>query len=400
MFLQLGTTATGSRALGETFTDFFALSQEAIARQYVDTTNEHVIEDLIDLNFSIDESAPLLKFSPDEDKSLAIADLATLVDKGLINVDEELEDFIRAEHDLPEKTQDVDEDVDNTVVPPDSSQGATTTTLPVAASAKTPRIVHAAAGHREPSDIEKQAGVDFDAMSAAFDDALEVLVVEWVDQVKTAQVNELANTIAAIASDDVAALAVISATPVGQELLIAAMKDMASKAAAQATAELVSQGAEMDTPDLDDLATRLEARAGALTVVMARSLSEAAARAALAGAGGSLTSFDIATRVADHLNGLFDAYLRDQLGGAVMQAQNSARREVFEVGPPSTIYASELQDAVTCSACSDVDNKQYDSLAAAEADYPSGAYFRCAGGPRCRGTLIAVLGSEAEPSVQ
>ena len=49
--------------LGQTLVDFFALAQEAVAKQYADTTNEHVIEDLIDVNFSIDESAPLLKFS-------------------------------------------------------------------------------------------------------------------------------------------------------------------------------------------------------------------------------------------------------------------------------------------------------------------------------------------------
>jgi hypothetical protein len=63
MFAKLGTTETGSRALGQTLIDFFALGQEAVAKQYADTTNEHVIEDIIDVNYGIDESAPLLKFS-------------------------------------------------------------------------------------------------------------------------------------------------------------------------------------------------------------------------------------------------------------------------------------------------------------------------------------------------
>jgi hypothetical protein len=45
MFAKLGTTETGSRALGETLVDFFALAQEAVAKQYADTTNEHVVED-------------------------------------------------------------------------------------------------------------------------------------------------------------------------------------------------------------------------------------------------------------------------------------------------------------------------------------------------------------------
>jgi hypothetical protein len=50
MFTKLGTTETGSRALGHTLVDFFALAQEAVAKHYADVTNDHVIEDLIDVN--------------------------------------------------------------------------------------------------------------------------------------------------------------------------------------------------------------------------------------------------------------------------------------------------------------------------------------------------------------
>jgi hypothetical protein len=41
-FSKLGTTQTGSFALGQTLADFFALAQEAVAKQYADVTNEHV----------------------------------------------------------------------------------------------------------------------------------------------------------------------------------------------------------------------------------------------------------------------------------------------------------------------------------------------------------------------
>jgi hypothetical protein len=62
--------------------DFFALGQEAVAKQYADTTNEHVIEDLVDVNYGIDEAAPLLKFETETDKRYAAADLAALVKAG------------------------------------------------------------------------------------------------------------------------------------------------------------------------------------------------------------------------------------------------------------------------------------------------------------------------------
>src|SRR5215212_5951953 len=132
----------------------------------------------------------------------------------------------------------------------------------------------------------------------------------------------------------------------------------------------------------------------ALDLVMAKSISEKAARLALLEAGGSLTAAEIGQRVRTGLESLTDAYLRDQLGGALMQAQNTGRRAVFDEMPAKKIYASELLDSATCKPCSDRDGAEYDSLEAAEADYPSGGYHGCKGGGRCRGTLVAVADTE------
>lgn len=123
-FSKLGTTQTGSYALGQTLADFFALAQEAVAKQYADVTNEHVIEDLIDINYGIDESAPLLKFDTETDKRYAVADLAALVKVGALTPDAELEAYLRSEGDLPEIAEDgettvEDEDQEeSTPIPP------------------------------------------------------------------------------------------------------------------------------------------------------------------------------------------------------------------------------------------------------------------------------------------
>lgn len=66
---------------------------------------------------------------------------------------------------------------------------------------------------------------------------------------------------------------------------------------------------------------------------------------------------------------------------------------------PSAIYASELLDKNTCGPCSLVDGREYASIEAARLDYPEGRYRECAGGPRCRGTLVFVWPSEAPPTV-
>jgi hypothetical protein len=45
--------------------------QEAVAKHYADITNEQVIEDLVDVNYGIDEPAPLIKFETETDKRYA-----------------------------------------------------------------------------------------------------------------------------------------------------------------------------------------------------------------------------------------------------------------------------------------------------------------------------------------
>lgn len=101
MFMQLGQTATGSRALGDSFRDFFELSLEAIANWYAEVTNQHVIEDWVDWNFGEDEPAPELVWSKAEASDLSVQDIVTLIDKEILVVDEELQDWIRERHHLP-----------------------------------------------------------------------------------------------------------------------------------------------------------------------------------------------------------------------------------------------------------------------------------------------------------
>src|SRR5580765_209542 len=102
--LAQGGTSLGSYSLGEVFSDFFSLGQEAIANWYVDTFNPYVIEDYIDWNWGEDvETVPLLTYKKDNDKSLSVKDLVLLIDSGALQVDDELEDTLRAQHNLPKR---------------------------------------------------------------------------------------------------------------------------------------------------------------------------------------------------------------------------------------------------------------------------------------------------------
>lgn len=105
MFVQLGQTKTGSRSLGEQFVDFFAESQKFIAEWYMDTMNEHLIEDWVDWNYGESEQCPLIEFDPDSDEVLPTAGLMLAIEQGLVRVDNRLEDWFREHHKLPERMQ-------------------------------------------------------------------------------------------------------------------------------------------------------------------------------------------------------------------------------------------------------------------------------------------------------
>lgn len=104
-FLNLGGQAgTGSWALGSTFADFFVLSLQTLGQQICDVVNQHVIEDLVDLNWGEEEIAPKLVFDEIGSRRDATADaIRTLMDAGLLLPDRSLEEFIRVQYGLPGK---------------------------------------------------------------------------------------------------------------------------------------------------------------------------------------------------------------------------------------------------------------------------------------------------------
>lgn len=100
-FLNLG-TETGSWALGSTFADFFTLSLQTVAMQIADVATQHIIEDLVDLNWGPDEAAPRLVFDEIGSRHPATAEaIKSLVDCGAIVMDDDLEAYLRNQYNLP-----------------------------------------------------------------------------------------------------------------------------------------------------------------------------------------------------------------------------------------------------------------------------------------------------------
>lgn len=100
-FLNLG-TETGSWALGSTFADFFSSSLQTVALHLADVAQQHIIDDLVALNWGDDEPSPRLVFDEIGSKSDPTAEaIKLLVDAGVIVPDDDLETYVRQRYSLP-----------------------------------------------------------------------------------------------------------------------------------------------------------------------------------------------------------------------------------------------------------------------------------------------------------
>jgi hypothetical protein len=242
------------------------------------------------------------------------------------------------------------------------------------------------ADHPEPPDMAAAMA----AVQASHDKALNALIAEW-GPIQDAQTNALVGQVEQLVdAGDVDQLAAITApTEQAQEALTASLKDVGGEAARQVTAEAAAQGAEVQPvpPPEDDLAAFAAVAVGLLAVGLAAAAAASAIRRAAPGASGR----DVGQGVRADLGDLTDAALRDQLGAAVHRAQHAGRMATMRLAPTFAFYGSELNDANTCTYCREVDGRFLgDTLAQAEAEYPTGGYIRCEGRQRCRGHVVAV----------
>lgn len=384
--LDLGQTPNGSRALGQTMLEMFLLSLQAIADELADTATSGqpgmpgIVTQLVDYNWGEDEPAPRIVVSDVGDRHEITAEaLQQLMASGAISPDPELEAYVRMAWRLPERSK----------TQPDNPAPASARLRRLQARARQPKAA-ATEGERRPlTELEQAAGTDFDAIQQAWQDALEELLTAW-EQISAEWRALLGEQIAAaLDAGDLEALAAMSLdSEAAAEILAVAMVELAEAAAAQQAAEAAAQGVEVQPPPVDE--SHLGAVAATLAALLAVWLAGAAARQALKLAVPGAIGAAVAAAVVEHLAGLSDRFLRDQLGGALSQAQMSGRLSVLREAPEGRHVASEVLDDATCQYCATIDGHEFENLAAAEAAYGTGLYIFCVGGLRCRGQLVTV----------
>jgi hypothetical protein len=251
---------------------------------------------------------------------------------------------------------------------------------------------------REPTQAEIDCAVDFAAMEEVYVSGRDSLV-EAVKAAQGAQIDELVEAVAA-AEGDAAQLASLTVEPVPADLIeehllevaaagvAAAREERDAQLAPSAGASRPSASTEDDPePDQEAIDRIVHERAEATALTLAAGLAASASKRAAAVS--ALPPDTAAADVRDHLEGLKGAALEEQVGGAVAQAYNTGRREFIRAAKPEAVFASEIMDGNTCSACAGVDGTEWPTLAEAEVSYPVGGFVECEAGLRCRGTLIA-----------
>lgn len=116
MFINLGTSQTGSRALGGSFIEVFMDSLQAYANYICEVITRFLIREYCDYNWYVNGDYPVLKVG--KIKNLDTHTIAELVKVGVITPDESVEVSVREELNLPEKEEEEESGED------DSQEGA------------------------------------------------------------------------------------------------------------------------------------------------------------------------------------------------------------------------------------------------------------------------------------
>lgn len=260
-------------------------------------------------------------------------------------------------------------------------------------------------------DLEAEE-VDLEQLQQDWERELDALLAQWRGVTARQRAHLREQVVAAVQVQDAAALAELTAQvpddDAGAELLALALLAMAALGATAIVAEAAAQGVTVEPPldaflrqrepaqdpeergDRDNILPEL---AAGMATILAGTLAVAASREAIRQYQPGADPQQVAAAVDNHLAGLSDAYLRENLGGVLTRAQNYGRMVTLASAPSAEYYASEVLDKNTCRPCRDIHGTRLPTLDAATLAYGGSGYLFCEGRWRCRGTVVAIWSS-------
>ncbi|HKO86542.1 MAG TPA: hypothetical protein VJ140_18740, partial [Actinomycetota bacterium] len=279
----------------------------------------------------------------------------------------------------------------------------------------------------------RNAAEEVEADAAAtredWEERVDALVERWTAEVTGAQVDALVEQIETVVDSGSPTGLADLAVPYeqGAALLAQAMREQATAAADRMAALAAEQGvaiapavpAEPEatnarpafwveppalgrpmtniSPLLKKVALGLAEDLGAQASLTAKKLTNAFTDSASAEAlrvwNPGATAKEVSGKVREHLEGLTTKTLGSDLSAAIWAAENEGRSATIAQAEEDGngahyLLADEVRDKNTCQPCKDIDNRKFDTLAEAEAEYPFGGYRKCDGRSRCRGTYV------------
>lgn len=241
---------------------------------------------------------------------------------------------------------------------------------------------------------EQRASADLAALQRTWQRETDTAVKRWIAEIQPLQVAAAERQIELyMGISDPVSLASLTLPVLGVDLLDAPMRTLAAAGAAAVVREAAAQGVTLpDPPPLAAIGLGTWARAAAqrLAVVLAGSVAAAALQLWRPGATPAAVTDGVRTHVAE----LSDRGPRDVIGGALTQAQNLGRLQVYSMPLPAgatlQLVADETLDSNTCKPCQQIDGTVLPTPEAAALAYGGAGYLFCKGGPRCRGTVRGV----------
>lgn len=421
-FLDLGTTETGARSVGDTLSNFFYLAEQTLADQICWGFMTGPIRRLTDLNYPGKFGRgklryPKLTASNVQSRSIVavIEYLDKVVSSGVVRPDDALESKVRQDLGFPAydpKTgrlagqAKVTERVD--------------TAGPAAAPAHTPGASQPAAAPSQAAALQQQVSADAKQMSAAYTPWRQPRgpethialsdVVDHLDGGKTA----IASALRRAKKPMLAALGkkLASAAPgAAHQVSLAPDHELAAEVKAhldgvyrfgratvqheQASQRAGHQPGQPQTEKVTASAVMLDAGAGDQVSLLAdttvsqfqNSLGARAAAAAIAAKRKNQPVTPAVDAVSDDPDGWVDRTAGEGVNGAMA----NGRQDGFDAVRDQIdhfVY-SALLDANTCGDCGDADGKE-----GGEGDIPAVPNPNCQGGDQCRCMWVAVFKDE------
>jgi hypothetical protein len=403
MFMQLGQTETGSRALGRSFIDWFTLAQEIIANWVANVGNEQIVSDWWGWNVDPEaDTIPLIAWHRPPAEGANTGDFRNInspeMDQKALEKEGERQNEktptsqAKGSRRVPQRARTGDPSSPGGAAPSDGHVLGPAPTSAVASDVLSAAGVALQTLRRQPFANEIHAAADFVGLDTLWNIYADNLLHYWKTEVQPAQLAQINSSIAAMSPTDLSSLAGLSVDVVGADRMYEILRQAADEASAAAVAEVISQGETPPSLSWDKIEADLVSRSKAMSGLLAQTLGDTAGRYAMRRSNASTTSQEIADGVVQDLNQLTDAWLRDQLGGVVQAAVNQSRLEVYSsTDDEPDLWASEILDRNTCRNCAAIDGQRLDSASAARL-YASGGYINCLGHERCRGTVVATYG--------